>query len=785
MQPPPNNDSWAIRFARFINHVGTLRSSILFVFAALSFTILGSYVLRIYFNGEVNAIDFVTAIILTLLSAPWVLFFFSHLVKQLESSRESLEDVVAQLEHLREEDVLLNRELQNKIHQLNHEMTQREEAKIELEELYSDLELEIKDRYEKEQQAQRISSLLRSIIDSSPDLIYYRNQQGQFAGCNRIAEEMTGKTESQLVGLTPQEVYSEDIAARVVASDHEVLESDAGITYEIWLPFADGSQHYYEMRKVPFYGKDGDRLGLLAFGRDMTKRKEAEDALEKVSRDKTAFIATISHELRTPLNGIVGLSRMLRDTKLDTEQCSWVNTIYTSAITLGNIFNDIVDLDKLGRDRLELAPESIELKALFEQLHSVVELLAHDKGLVFDASCGANLPDYIEADATRLRQILWNILYNAVKFTKSGKVCFSLNQVKNESGNKVLRFIVSDSGIGIPKDELNKIFAMYYQVKDQSHSSAQGTGIGLAISLKMANLMGGSIEVDSEVGSGSQFTIDIPLTIASGPKVVSELKVTGARILLVEDIELNVMVARALLEKMGVIVSVAMTGNEALDMAKREQFDLILLDIQLPDISGFEVASKLHELELVDQTPIVALTANVIKTRQEYLDNGMDDVIAKPIKMSQMIEVLNSFLAADEVNAPLEIESKVIAEEEKDDGALDYDMLNMLTESIGAQMLLTSVEVFQKTIDEYLNVLQTNLAAKEQDLISKEAHKIKGAASSVGLSHVRKFALLIEQKDHPAWWENVYDWFEELKQACAADLPKLVDWLKKKVEEEQ
>ena len=379
MSAPANNmDSWAVKLAAFINRMGALKTSIVFVVLTLIFTVVGSQILREYLTGESEFVDFITAVILTLLSAPWVLFFFSVLVKQLERSRLDLQRVIGELERLHEEDAVLNRELQNNIELLNHEIAQRKEAQQERESVFVDLELEIKYRSENEQKAKRLSALFRSIIDASPDLIYYRNEEGQFAGCNRIAEVLTGKTEAELIGLTPHDVYDAELASQIVASDHEVLETNAGITEELWLKFGESGKQCYEMRKVPFFDSEGNRLGLLAFGRDISDRKRSQDALAKASKDKTAFIATISHELRTPLNGIVGLSRMLRDTQLNSEQFNWVSTIYASAITLGNIFNDIIDLDKLDRERLELSLKTVSLNDFTKELSSIVELLAAD-----------------------------------------------------------------------------------------------------------------------------------------------------------------------------------------------------------------------------------------------------------------------------------------------------------------------------------------------------------------------------------------------------------------------
>ncbi len=771
------NDSWAIRFAQFVQRFGTLKLSILFVVLSLVFTLGGSYVIRVSMGSQVQPDDFISAVVLTMLSAPWVLYFFSELIKQLENSRTNLKEVVSQLESLREEDVFLNRELQSNIRQLNHEIEQRKQAQEEREALFKDLEKEIQDKSEQEAQARRLSTLLRSIIDASPDLIYYRNEEGRFAGCNRIAELMTGKTEQELLGLTPKDVYEEELARQIVASDHEVLETNASITEELWLRFADGRRRYFEMKRVPFFDKDGNRLGLLSFGRDMTERKQAENAAAKASTDKTRFIATISHELRTPLNGIVGLSRMLRDTELSEEQFNWVSTIYASAITLGNIFNDIIDLDKLDRDKLELSLKTISLKDFTEELSSIIRLLAADKQLELKTSINEPLPRLVEIDGTRLRQILWNILFNAVKFTQKGHVSLSVSSTKPDGDKAYVTFVIEDTGVGIPESEIDKIFAMYYQVDHPDHQSATGTGIGLAICKQMVDLMKGEIHVSSKVGKGTRFEIVLPVQISNSPMKVAQLQVTGLNILLVEDIELNVMVAKALLEKLGQKVDVAMTGQEAIDKVRENQYDLILLDIQLPDMTGFDVASTIIEEDLVMQTPIVALTANVIKKRDEYLENGMDDVIAKPIKKSRVIEVFNELFHAPP--APLEIDGEVERPEPNKtlSNILDMDLLQMLVDTIGDEMVRASVKVFQEKMPEYMEILQLSLSADEKSEVCSQAHKIKGAAGSVGLARVQRIANQIQQGDHPTWWENVHDWVEELQMAVQHDMKALHDWL--------
>lgn len=776
MQSHQSRYTWAFRFASFVQRYGTLKLSLFFVLLTLGFTIGGSYVIRVSLGSQPTLEDFMSAIILTMLSAPWLLYFFSELVKQLEHSRAHLKEVIEELESLREEDVLLNKELQNNIKQLNYEIEQRRNAQLERERVFEELEREIRDKSEQEIQARRLSMLLRSIIDASPDLIYYRNEEGKFAGCNRVAEDLTGRTQDELLGLTPHQVYDEELARQVVTSDNEVLEKNVSLTEELWLRFHDGRRRYFEMRKVPFFDHDGNRLGLLAFGRDMTERMKAEKAAEQASKDKTKFIATISHELRTPLNGIVGLSRMLRDTKLSEEQFGWVSTIYASAITLGNIFNDIIDLDKLERDKIELSYKTLSPTKFTEELGSVIKLLAADKNLGFRTIIHQPLPKYVMVDGTRLRQILWNILFNAVKFTPKGHVSLSIESSNIDNSKANIRFIIEDTGVGIPQKDIDKIFAMYYQVDHPDHQSATGTGIGLAICKEMVERMDGSIKVTSEVGKGTRFIVEIPLEISQQERVREELEVSGLNILLVEDIELNVMVAKALLEKLGMHVDVAMTGGEAIDKIRSTRYDLILLDIQLPDMTGFDVADTVIHEDLVMQTPIVALTANVIKKREEYLQNGMDDVIAKPIKKSRVIQVFNE-LFGDTVE---EFPALPVEEPETGKGLeniMDTELVTTLADTIGAEMVTTSLAVFEEKIPEYLEILQTNLTAKEKDEVCSQAHKIKGAASSLGLIRIQRIANEIQQGDHPAWWENVNEWVDDLEAAIANDVDVLKAWM--------
>lgn len=588
-------------------------------------------------------------------------------------------------------------------------------------------------------------------------------------------ELLTGKSEKQLVHLKPEDVYSPEAAEKVIETDEKVFRHNVSLTYEQWLDYPDGRKACFEIRKVPYYDRVGKRHGLMGFGRDITERKRYQDALERASRDKTTFISTISHELRTPLNGIVGLSRILLDTDLTAEQEKYLKTIHVSAVTLGNIFNDIIDMDKMERRKVQLDNQPIDFTSFMADLENLSGLQAQQKGLRFVLEPTLPLPHKVITDGTRLRQILWNLISNAVKFTQQGQVTV---RARYDEGD-MLHFEVEDSGIGIPQDEQDKIFAMYYQVKD-SHGGkpATGTGIGLAVSRRLAKNMGGDITVSSLPGKGSTFTLTV-----HAPAVAEEVEdafeeddmpLPALHVLLVEDIELNVIVARSVLEKLGNSVDVAMTGKAALEMFAPGEYDLVLLDIQLPDMTGLDIARELTRRHMrEDLPPLVALTANVLKDKKEYLDAGMDDVLSKPLSVPALTAMIKKFWDATDKE-----ESTVTPEEsDKAQALLDIPMLEQYIELVGPKLITDGLAVFEKMMPGYLSVLESNLTARDKKGVVEEGHKIKGAAGSVGLRHLQQLGQQIQSPDLPAWEDNVAEWIEEMKQEWQHDVAVLKAWV--------
>ncbi|HAG9537817.1 TPA: aerobic respiration two-component sensor histidine kinase ArcB [Escherichia coli] len=757
--------------------LGLVRFSMLLALALVVLAIVVQMAVTMVLHGQVESIDVIRSIFFGLLITPWAVYFLSVVVEQLEESRQRLSRLVQKLEEMRERDLSLNVQLKDNIAQLNQEIAVREKAEAELQETFGQLKIEIKEREETQIQLEQQSSFLRSFLDASPDLVFYRNEDKEFSGCNRAMELLTGKSEKQLVHLKPADVYSPEAAAKVIETDEKVFRHNVSLTYEQWLDYPDGRKACFEIRKVPYYDRVGKRHGLMGFGRDITERKRYQDALERASRDKTTFISTISHELRTPLNGIVGLSRILLDTELTAEQEKYLKTIHVSAVTLGNIFNDIIDMDKMERRKVQLDNQPVDFTSFLADLENLSALQAQQKGLRFNLEPTLPLPHQVITDGTRLRQILWNLISNAVKFTQQGQVTV---RVRYDEGD-MLHFEVEDSGIGIPQDELDKIFAMYYQVKD-SHGGkpATGTGIGLAVSRRLAKNMGGDITVTSEQGKGSTFTLTI-----HAPSVAEEvddafdeddMPLPALNVLLVEDIELNVIVARSVLEKLGKSVDVAMTGKAALEMFKPGEYDLVLLDIQLPDMTGLDISRELTKrYPREDLPPLVALTANVLKDKQEYLNAGMDDVLSKPLSVPALTAMIKKFWDTQD-----DEESTVTTEENsKSEALLDIPMLEQYLELVGPKLITDGLAVFERMMPGYVSVLESNLTAQDKKGIVEEGHKIKGAAGSVGLRHLQQLGQQIQSPDLPAWEDNVGEWIEEMKEEWRHDVEVLKAWVAK------
>lgn len=506
---------------------------------------------------------------------------------------------------------------------------------------------------------------------------------------------------------------------------------------------------------------------------EIDERILAEQRLAQADQNKMRLMTTISHELRTPLNGIVGLSQILLDSQLDEQQRNYLNTIHMSAMSLGYIFNDIIDLEKIDGKKIALYQRESDFISLLDDIQNIGCLMAEQKGLGFSLNRGQNLPHFLHLDGTRLSQILWNLVNNAVKFTHRGKITVSVNRLSEQE----YEFVVRDTGQGIPTADLDNIFMMYYQVADNQHKPA-GSGIGLAISRNIAQLMGGDLTVQSELGQGSAFRLTIRAQESEKNTLPQNtVQSLGLHILLVEDIELNVVVARSLLEKLGCEVDVAMTGKQAFELFEKNTYDLLLLDIQLPDMTGFDIARQLrqdYEQDNYDYLPLlVALTANVMQDKAQYQAQGMDDVLRKPLSLDALSECLQRYFSV-EIGTTLQ-------QEKEQSEVLNLSLLNELGSMLGTTFIQQNLALFEQTMPSYMDELHQAFRQFKQDAIYRQqvadiAHKIKGAAAALGLSQIQRVAEFAQHEQQENWDKHIADWVTQLSD-WQSNVIALKQWL--------
>ncbi|TMO82806.1 ATP-binding protein [Pseudoalteromonas spongiae] len=400
-----------------------------------------------------------------------------------------------------------------------------------------------------------------------------------------------------------------------------------------------------------------DEIGKLAHAADRFRllSKALNDAkleAERVSKVKSEFLANMSHEIRTPMNGILGMARQLEGTPLTSEQSSMLNIIQSSGDSLLVIINDILDLSKIEASKIELEHTVVDLTLLLNELEQLFVHQALDKGIQLFVSKSEDTEVLFYADKTRLKQVLINLLGNAIKFTEVGSV--SLNVHIHEKNNElVLSFSVSDTGIGISEDNIKDLFEAFSQADTSITRRFGGTGLGLTISSKLLNLMDAPLQVKSELGKGTQFYFDFKTKRAksieraeiSTDDITLDLNLSHLSVLVVEDNEINQIVIEALLKEFNITdITIASDGVEAIEECKFNAFDIVLMDMQMPIMGGEEAAQHIRKMINHVDTPIIALTANVLKEdRQRCFDSGMDDFVSKPINFDSLKGVLTKW----------------------------------------------------------------------------------------------------------------------------------------------
>lgn len=503
-------------------------------------------------------------------------------------------------------------------------------------------------------------SLLRYLIDSIPDLIFFKDKEGKFLGCNKAFEEYTERTEQEFKGKTEYDFFSKEQADLYLKTDDEILESKESRRNFEWATYQDGRKVLFDTLKTLYFDSNGNSLGFIGISRDVTGIHETQEKLtlakekaEESDKLKTAFLANMSHEIRTPMNAIIGFSDLMTDDNLSaSDKSEYSSHIKKAGESLMNLISDIIDIAKIEAGQLQFNNSACNLDELLNEMigtYTEVKIKAGKKNLnirLLKQSGSSHLS--ILTDPFRLKQVLANLIGNSMKFTERGYIEFgySLNE------NKTIEFVVRDTGIGIPISKQQDIFHRFSQVDNSNTRKYGGTGLGLAISKNIIEIMGGKIWLESEPGTGSTFHFTIPFN----PTHTDELKNSvsesnhvsinwqGKTILVSEDVPSNFMFIEAALRRTKVRLLWAQDGRQAVTMALEDhEIDLVLMDIQMPELNGYEATTEI--LKGRPDLPIISQTAYALSGEKEKsLAVGCVDYIPKPIKSELLISMIGKYL---------------------------------------------------------------------------------------------------------------------------------------------
>ena len=503
---------------------------------------------------------------------------------------------------------------------------------------------------------QAAENAYRTIFNATYDAILILDPSlGIIIDCNKQAQWIFSRPREELIGLNPAQLSPADHPGFGFEQvEHYIQAANEGEPqlFEWLCTVPDGSSFWGEvsLRATEING----RPRLLAVVRDISERKQGMQELQK-ARDaalqatvaKNEFLANMSHEVRTPLNGIMGLSQLLRTTSLTEEQIGYMDMLDGSARNLLVLINDILDISRIEAGSLTIQHTSFSPAKLLREVAGMYEKSAAAKGVHLDCKLSDDLPMTLVGDPLRLKQVLVNLVGNAVKFTSHGGVTVSVSRLLDSPQGSRLCFEVRDSGIGMSAETLQKIFNPFTQADSSTSRIHGGSGLGLAICRRLSELMGGSIRAESSLGQGSCFVVELPFGryIGSQDADVSEpmvppVQLKPLQILLVEDQEVNRTFVQRLLEQQGHRIAPAVDGLMALDLLERKAYDLMLLDIQMPGMGGEEVLARLRQQEQTSglHLPVIALTAHALAgDKEKLLEIGFDGYISKPVQMDQLL----------------------------------------------------------------------------------------------------------------------------------------------------
>lgn len=515
---------------------------------------------------------------------------------------------------------------------------------------------------EKTEQLDQSEVLLSSVINSLPFGVFWKDKKLKYLGCNtHFAKDVNLDSQSSVVGKTDYDLATIELAESYRNDDRQVMETgEAKLDIEETFVNEAGERKYIITNKVPLRNKQQEIIGLLGTYADITHLKtmeidlrNAKEAAEEASEAKSNFLATMSHEIRTPINGVMGLLELVLTTELTEKQREFLLKAEMSAHTLLHVINQILDISKIEAGKMEIEHIPFSLVDIVEQIKSQMEYRAADKGLEFKIDLKGKAQSRVVGDPTKLLQILINLCSNAIKFTERGGVKVNIGALPKDDSLQ-LRISVSDTGIGISQEQQTHLFESFTQADNSITRKFGGTGLGLSIVKQLLELQSGTIEVKSEKGKGTTFTCFISYQLHDGKELAKadrdSADLSDVRILLVEDNHINQLIAQEMLVNEGASVTLAENGQESLDWLNKKEFDVVLMDIQMPVMDGTQALKAIRTQEQFETLPVIAMTANVLSHEvRAYEEMGFTDHLGKPFQREQLLTKIAEVLSAESV----------------------------------------------------------------------------------------------------------------------------------------